>query len=314
MSGVDIVDGGALGDPENADQVDRVGGVSSLVQDACNELLPGAAITDRWQSTNTYTSSDLTQLQNSMMWHPAYTSRSPDDRTPASLRTRIRIACAPLPPDTPPTSLIRAAFLAFLGRPEIMGLITELTGVTGKPGRRGTSAPGPASRPFANRLVGIQRGCLKTRTLYDEATAWPHQEKIELAASHLSPWDGLDAWLRPSRTSQPKTLNIIKYSRGTGTSRDLAATHLPRQIAAPRPHAGLWSCTGLFHSAFMPLSCWIDSRFLWNRGRYGAELTLLSTPTVRVCLCQQLFIPLELRKRLDRAMEALRCGMRYRLY
>jgi transposase len=35
----------------------------------------------------------------------------------------------------------------------------------------------PALRKVANRLVGILHGCLKTRTLYDEATAWPHQEK-----------------------------------------------------------------------------------------------------------------------------------------
>jgi len=40
----------------------------------------------------------------------------------------------------------------------------------------------PALRKVANRLVGIQHGCLKTRTLYDEATAWPQQQKIELAA------------------------------------------------------------------------------------------------------------------------------------
>jgi transposase len=36
----------------------------------------------------------------------------------------------------------------------------------------------PALRKLANRLVGILHGCLKTRTLYDEATAWPQQEKI----------------------------------------------------------------------------------------------------------------------------------------
>jgi len=40
----------------------------------------------------------------------------------------------------------------------------------------------PALRKVANRLVGIQHGCLKTRTLYDEATAWPQQQKNELAA------------------------------------------------------------------------------------------------------------------------------------
>ena len=31
-----------------------------------------------------------------------------------------------------------------------------------------------ALRQLANRLVGILHGCLKTGTLYDEATAWPH--------------------------------------------------------------------------------------------------------------------------------------------
>jgi len=33
-----------------------------------------------------------------------------------------------------------------------------------------------ALRKLANRLVGILHGCLKTRTLYNEATAWPQQE------------------------------------------------------------------------------------------------------------------------------------------
>jgi transposase len=32
----------------------------------------------------------------------------------------------------------------------------------------------PALRQLANRLVGILHGCLKTRTLYDETTAWSH--------------------------------------------------------------------------------------------------------------------------------------------
>jgi transposase len=35
------------------------------------------------------------------------------------------------------------------------------------------SGHNPALRQLANRLVGILHGCLKTRTLYDEATAWP---------------------------------------------------------------------------------------------------------------------------------------------
>src|SRR6266851_2499543 len=33
-----------------------------------------------------------------------------------------------------------------------------------------------ALRKLASRLVGILHGCLKTRTLYDEATAWSHHE------------------------------------------------------------------------------------------------------------------------------------------
>jgi transposase len=39
----------------------------------------------------------------------------------------------------------------------------------------------PALRQLANRLVGILHGCLKTGTLYDEATAWSHHAK-DLAA------------------------------------------------------------------------------------------------------------------------------------
>ena len=35
-----------------------------------------------------------------------------------------------------------------------------------------------ALRRLANRLVGILHGCLKTRTLYNEATAWGHRETL----------------------------------------------------------------------------------------------------------------------------------------
>jgi hypothetical protein len=35
-----------------------------------------------------------------------------------------------------------------------------------------------ALRRVASRLVGILHGCLKTRTLYDEATAWGHRENL----------------------------------------------------------------------------------------------------------------------------------------
>jgi Transposase IS116/IS110/IS902 family len=39
-----------------------------------------------------------------------------------------------------------------------------------------------ALRALSNRLVGILHGCLKTRTLYDEATAWSHRTTISGAA------------------------------------------------------------------------------------------------------------------------------------
>jgi hypothetical protein len=35
-----------------------------------------------------------------------------------------------------------------------------------------------ALRRLANRLVGILHGCLKTRTLHDEATAWGHRKNL----------------------------------------------------------------------------------------------------------------------------------------
>ena len=39
-----------------------------------------------------------------------------------------------------------------------------------------------ALRALSNRLVGILHGCLKTGTLYDEATAWAHRVKLPGAA------------------------------------------------------------------------------------------------------------------------------------
>ena len=39
-----------------------------------------------------------------------------------------------------------------------------------------------ALRALSNRLVGILHGCLKTRTLYDEATAWSHRVATPAAA------------------------------------------------------------------------------------------------------------------------------------
>ena len=39
-----------------------------------------------------------------------------------------------------------------------------------------------ALRQLGNRLVGILHGCLKTRTPYDEATAWSHHAATATAA------------------------------------------------------------------------------------------------------------------------------------
>ena len=39
----------------------------------------------------------------------------------------------------------------------------------------------PALRQVANRLVGILHGCLKTRTFYDETTAWSHRTDLTVA-------------------------------------------------------------------------------------------------------------------------------------
>ncbi|MGW0632803.1 IS110 family transposase, partial [Streptomyces sp. NPDC002758] len=39
----------------------------------------------------------------------------------------------------------------------------------------------PALRQLGNRLVGILHGCLKTRTHYDEATAWSHHAHTHAA-------------------------------------------------------------------------------------------------------------------------------------
>jgi hypothetical protein len=46
-----------------------------------------------------------------------------------------------------------------------------------------------ALRRLASRLAGILHGCLKTRTLYDEDTAWSHRQKPSKPLDNLSPWD-----------------------------------------------------------------------------------------------------------------------------
>jgi pimeloyl-ACP methyl ester carboxylesterase len=96
---------------------------------ATGELVPGPANIDRWRSTTEDISTDLMQLQNNAMSHPAYSNRSPQEQPPASVRVGVIISCEELGQDTPTTSSIRAAFLRFLSKPEIMYLVSDLTDV-----------------------------------------------------------------------------------------------------------------------------------------------------------------------------------------
>ena len=68
-------------------------------------------------------------------------------------------------------ALGRQAFAALTASPGARAYYDQLR--TRGAGRRA------ALRQLANRLVGILHGCLKTRTLYDETTAWPQHASNE---------------------------------------------------------------------------------------------------------------------------------------
>jgi len=68
-------------------------------------------------------------------------------------------------------ALMARAFAALTASPGVRALYDAE--------RASGSGHNPALRKVASRLVGILHGCLKTRTLYDEATAWPqHQNTL----------------------------------------------------------------------------------------------------------------------------------------
>jgi Transposase IS116/IS110/IS902 family len=69
-------------------------------------------------------------------------------------------------------ALDRQAFAALATSPGARAYYDQLRA-------RGTSHQA-ALRQLANRLVGILHGCLKTRTRYDEATAWPRHAGQEI--------------------------------------------------------------------------------------------------------------------------------------
>jgi hypothetical protein len=96
---------------------------------AAQPIPPAAAITDRWRHAINGLSTALTQLQYNGMSHPAYLRRDPLKRPPPSLRVGIVIASSELDPETPETIEVRARFLNFLGQPEVMNFISELTDV-----------------------------------------------------------------------------------------------------------------------------------------------------------------------------------------
>jgi transposase len=72
-------------------------------------------------------------------------------------------------------ALDRQAFAALATSPGARAYYDQLRA-------RGASHPA-ALRQLANRLTGILHGCLKTRTLYDEATAWPQHASNETKAA-----------------------------------------------------------------------------------------------------------------------------------
>jgi len=62
----------------------------------------------------------------------------------------------------------------------------------------------------------------------------------------------LDAWLRPSKSSQPNTRTVTKYSRRKDTNRDHAPTRQPRQIAAQRSCTEFWGGTRTYSYPYVP--------------------------------------------------------------
>jgi transposase len=79
-----------------------------------------------------------------------------------------------------------------------------------------------ALRQLANRLVGILHGCLKTKTLYEEATAWPGPPK------------GLDRSLAFPRPS-PLTPERRRRQRGAPAAQRGRTTLIPTSDGADSP-------------------------------------------------------------------------------
>ena len=88
------------------------------------------------------------------------------------------------PDPTAAARLSRAQISAALRRARRRDIDTKTTRIRAALRTEQLGRPGvvtAALRQVANRLVGILHGCLKTRTRYDETTAWPH--RIDLTAA-----------------------------------------------------------------------------------------------------------------------------------
>jgi hypothetical protein len=99
-----------------------------------------------------------------------YAATSPITRAPGKKKT---VAARFIRNDRPTDALTAQACTALSTSPGARALHDA--------GRARGAGHNPAPRKVAHRLAGILHGCLKTRTLYDEATAWPHHEN-KLAA------------------------------------------------------------------------------------------------------------------------------------
>ncbi len=100
---------------------------------------------------------------------PAGTTPPPARITRASGKKKV-VAARFIHNDRLVDALNAQAFAALRASPGARALYDELRA-------RGIEH-NDALRRLANRLVGILHGCLKTRTLYDEATAWSHRQNL----------------------------------------------------------------------------------------------------------------------------------------
>jgi hypothetical protein len=105
-----------------------------------------------------------------------------------------------------------------------------------------------ALRALSNRLAGILHGCLKSGTLYDEATAWSHRVTIPEPPDNQSPGVSLGhsgqkirARQEPARTGRGPSPAQYGRSRGSFMIRNMrgmisAGREMSDRIQAGRMH------------------------------------------------------------------------------